>query len=84
MVVQQWRCRPTPKRKSLRQIVAERRKGQAPKKSKVAPGGFPLLGTVLTFVAKAEPEEQDNEDGPAGRQGHSSWRSFSLHNLTVC
>ena len=58
-----WACRPTPRRKSLRQIVAERRKQRAKQWDWLQKQVGPL------FVTYTEPDRQENEEVLEERQG---------------
>lgn len=58
-----WACRPTPRRKSLRRIVAERRKERAKQWD-----WLQKQATAL-FVVYAEPGEEETEESAEECQG---------------
>ncbi len=60
--VGKWACRPTPRRKSLRQVVAERRKERAKQ------WDWLQRQEAALFVAYAEPVQQE-EEATEERQG---------------
>lgn len=59
----QWKCRPTPRRKSLRQMVAERRK------QRVKEWDWLQKQAVALFVVYAEPDRQNEDEVTEERQG---------------
>ena len=63
----EWTCRPTPRVKSLRQMIAKRRKGKA------KDWGWLQKRAVALFVTYAEPGLEDNrcekEEEVEERQG---------------
>jgi hypothetical protein len=63
MSQERWTCRPTPRRKPLRQIVAQRRKQRAKQWDWLQKQVGPL------FVVYAEPDRQESEEVLEERQG---------------
>ena len=59
----QWTCRPTPRRKSLRRIVAERRKQRSKQ------WDWLQKQAAALFVTYAEPVQQEKEENVEERQG---------------
>lgn len=61
-----WACRPTPRRKSLRQTIAERRKRRAKQWE------WLQRQAVALFVTYAEPGQQEKADAVEERQEYHS------------
>lgn len=65
-----WACRPTPLRKSLRRIVAKRRKQRSKQ------WDWLQKQVSALFVTYAEPGQQEKEENTEERQGNHPWRFF--------